>query len=350
MADFISDDLRQIIRELSASFQRTIGYFFILIWWCYFKLRIIVVPRLPKVFLTISLLELIILLMESHTGLHAWLSPSSLAEHIDDWFHVQIGRVGLVWLVTFSVVSIFLALFMTWHHDRVTNRVKEHLSLLSVLRQITAEATRLVANDRAAATEFVEKVLRMLTEATTKFKGQQSARQFRAWRDEAATLRRLAIVLEERQAAGAFRIVARWPQGCYGDLPTKLTQASAAGRVLKKSPDFATRSDFGATIYVPWTKFPHGIRLWVDESKSPYYCRVGFAKDVFEYVGDPKPCSMICVECPVESDSASRFVLCLDSNKRWCFSDVDFHAANLVASIIGIIFSDLEHASGSDGH
>ncbi len=48
------------------------------------------------------------------------------------------------------------------------------------------------------------------------------------------------------------------------------------------------------------------------------------------------------MEIPTPEQSKSRFVLSLGSNKWKCFNAIDFQAAILVGSMIGIVLAELD--------
>ena len=344
-------------QSLRETFWVVLGYGFILLWWIHFQLKIKVFPWLPIFFVAISLLDFILLVAEifeaSDSRLHQGHHGRAVSL-LDDWIHLVGFKLALSpeSLFALAVLSITLAVFIVWHHHRMTERVMQHLSLLSAIRQITSEATRSVVSmpTPTPADAFIDLALQVLVEATTKFRGStivglavrivlKAIVKFGVSTiANPGRLRRAATVLEERADADGFDVIRQWPSNHY-KLPLRVARASAAGKALEHDDEHPENR---AVIYVPWTYFPHGIRLWVDETRSPHYRRMGFANNAFaelETPGEPKPRSLICTESIVEGTSKKRYVLCLDSNWWYCFQEVDFQALDVVASVVGIVLT-----------
>ena len=355
----LSPGFREIIvllRQSGALVGRAVwdllGYGFISLWWVYFRLKLGLIRFLPPLFILIAVIDFLMLLAEglesTHERIDSQIVPGSWGKSVDVWVHVLGRRLALETktLVGFSIVSILLAVFMVWHHHRMTERVRQHLYLLSALRHITVEAARLVVSPTAPqiAQSFIENALQVLVDTTTTLKGDHvpwSSLVLNIFR-RSGKLTRSATILEQRGDGKGFEAIRQWPPGTY-KMPLRVAQNSAAGHALNNAED-TDDCGFNGIVYIPWTYFPHGIRLLEDEKKTPHYCRLGFVKNAFidlGKAGEPKPRSLICMECTADKASKNRFVLCLDSNRWKCFQEVDFQSAHLIASVVGLVLTEL---------
>jgi hypothetical protein len=338
----IITDLRAAVLKAVQSLRSLFGYAFMVLWWAYVRyIRLVIFPRLPRLFIFVSFIDFFILLAEGLEEVHKNFDAEHPSLIPPAGFHAVIHVIddkllGPGPLIAFSIASILLASLMVWHHHRVTERVQQHLFLLGSMREILVEATRLIvsAADPQASDAFIKAALRALTESTTMLKGGHIQRFDQLGSDAVKTkihgLRRIATVLEIQENNEWFELKPdrQWPPDTYKIPMGKLTKASAAGKALEK-PTRATdpRPDKGL-IYIPWTYFPHGTRHWVDKKKP----QIDYVPDAFANLGvdgDPEPQSTICMEILVPDHAKSRYVLCLDSNRWKCFQEVDFQAISL---------------------
>lgn len=313
---------------------RLLGYLYLL-WWCVsFALRKWVAPYLAYVVAALSFTEVAIAFAEElDASFHrmydraAWIPPAPKA--LDKLCHATFATLGLgsKALLGFSIITIGLAALMAWHHNRLERRLESYHVLLSSLRRLLVVGMRLVVKSSGSEQhgKFMERALQMLTSLRP-----QGVRL-------AAT-----ILKKGSEPTAPFELYGQYPSDTYRWPETGLPQKSAAGKALSvDNPG----DDLQSIVYIPWTKFPHGVRIWSDESGSPGYNKLDIIEDVYTPLSDQcgeRPLSLVCVEVPAKVGSGCRFVLCLDSNKSSFFREVHFQALQAVASAIGMVLTEGE--------
>jgi len=239
-------------------------------------------------------------------------------------------------VLVLSALSVVLSCLMMLHHHHLSRRQKRGNSVLVGLSGITDEATRLVISrvEPQVAEAFVLKALQVLTLALT-FPEPLPKRNGRVL---------VATVLENRKGQDALQLIAQWPPKTYQSAGGLTVTASAAGRVLDINSDGPPPNGL---VLIPWTYFPHGVILSLnaeDRDALRWHRTRSLVEHAFvpkEVDGERSPASLICIRVPVPASSNRRFVLCLDANRRNCFEEVDYQAANLIAGMLGIVLSEL---------
>jgi hypothetical protein len=356
------DQIAGLGRYLREWIPTVLGYLFIWAWLGYYKnIRLYMAPHLTRVLMVVATIEFSALSVEKlgamiaekllaihlatdhypHSGIHLWI------DSIVNQIQKRASDLPTVVALT-SVATLITAFIVYRHHHLMTERVQQHLEFLDALREITTEATRIVVSpsDQKEATVFIERVLQTLVEATMKLKGlaiESSDLAAGASKHSQSGLKRITTLMEtdENDVGWCFklRLDRQWPQKTYKDglqLPSK----SAAGKALEKPQQGGEKGN--GLIYIPWTRFPHGTRHLIFEKKP----RIEYVPDAYVDLGgegEPAPVSLICTEVAVQEQATSRYVLCLDSNKWKCFNEMDFHAAHLMGSMIGMVLAELHH-------
>ena len=301
-------ELEKIWRDLWASLkgiwldlrETVLGYLVIYVWYLYYKyIRLYAARYLTRVLMVLAGLEFVVLSTEKilaihlrgdrypHWAPHIWID--ALAQEIPFDLPTIVVWTSVGTLITASIVFA--------HHHLMAKRVEQHLEFLDVLREITAEATRLVVStgNPEEASAFVERVLQALVETTMKLKGKEAA--VSSSTKSQTALKRISTLMqtEPSEAVGwCFRIkndYYQWPHGTY-DKEVKLPKESAAGIALKKPKEGEGKD---ALIYIPWTRFPHGTRHSVYEKKPRIEYVPGAYIDLGT-AGEPIPKSLICTE------------------------------------------------------
>jgi len=349
----ILEDIRGSLVALWKIFRSFLGFAFMAAWWEYSKLRLRIAPALPYVFVFVATLDfgmlLVAGLMELDHRMHdkilltdsSW-RPSGLHGSMHDF--ARWLAIGPRPYIAFSVISLVLGWMMFRHHHRVTERDKHYLLLLGSLRELSAEATRLVvsASKPEASHAFIETALQTLALSTMRFKG-VLIQSITPASVQQHGLNRSAIVLDAQAGGDLFHLKYRWPPTAYtGIPPDRPIRASAASKALEYPRALrGGRGDKGI-VYIPWRKVPHGLRHWSDTTGNRANSRLEYVRDASTELGtapgDQKPVSLICTEIVARGRS---YVLCLDSNRWKCFGEVDFYTLLLVASIIGSVLTEL---------
>lgn len=97
----------------------------------------------------------------------------------------------------------------------------------------------------------------------------------------------------------------------------------------------------GAIIYMPNTKYPHGVRIAGEESRTgerESFRTARIVTSVFQNLPQDVAYlkSMICVRIPLEQATDRIAVLCFSSKHVDVFGDLEFHAVRLAAGLISL--------------
>jgi hypothetical protein len=336
-------DIRSNFSALLKIARTLCGVAFMGAWWGYTKFKFFFLPKLPLLFVVASVADFTMLVAAGFLEIDRRIHDGDPIWH-PTGVHAAIHGLGRAWalgakpLIAFSVISLALSLLMFWHHHRMTEKVRGHLLLLGSLRQLSAEATRLVisAAEPSTSDAFIEDALLTLTEATTKLKGGK-IKLLGTGSGRIHGLNRVATVLRTEPRTDTFGIEHQWLPNTYDSLPdNSLSMLSAAGKALQPPKGAGPQQREKGVIYIPWTRVPHGLRHWTEKTKTHFE----YIRDAFADIGQPKPKSLICTEIPVEMESEGSYVLCMDSNKWMCFEEVDFQALLLIACMVGIVLTE----------
>ncbi len=300
---------------------RLAGYFYLAGWCSAFWLKLRVAPYLAYVVAFVSVVEVLLAVLDNKDSWRIIIPPrflpllNSFQEHVASRMILE-GK----WLVAFSVMSVAIVVFMALHHHLLEKRLEGYHTLVSSLRRLLVDGTDVAVSDELSAPGvFIERALQML----------HSTREVIL----------AATVLQTDSAPGsAFLMLSQYPPNTYQWPKEGLPEACAAGQAL--STEGIQKGLEQGLVYIPWTTFPHGVRIGAKEGTYPPYREFDIVEDVFmklnEKYGTP-PVSTICAKIPVKNASKVRYVLCLDGGRRNCFKDVDFQAVQAVASVISLV-------------
>jgi hypothetical protein len=322
-----------------------VGEFVFFIWWVRFKIKVHIAPYLPWVVAALVIFETLTLSVEVMDVLfraghvHGEPAVSSVVHGLDLKIHAVGKWLGLgPWkLLSLAMVPVILGGITVWHHSKVIKRLDERGLLLDALREIMAAA---FGHQAISTDESITRAMEILTVTLLAIKKDSLPPWRKAW--QTSQLRRDATILKLKAGADHFTPLHQWPS--HPNPPYqedgKIPLGSAAGVALEKAKDQelqgAPYREFKGIVYIPWTRCSNGARL-----KMPQYRRFELLARCYVHLnlGD-EPRSLICLEIPIHINTDDRYVLCLDSNKRMCFEDIDYHAIHLVANVIGSLLTE----------
>ena len=299
--------------------QKLLGYLYLAYWWIQYAFRLRVAPKFAYVVATLSGYEILdSILHQVVDRLHDKGNP--LAVKVVTWIaNHQIRFLDSDSRVLFwaSIIAIPVTVLMVYHHHRIQRRVERHDILLSSLRDVTDEASKIatLSHTDMAEKDFLRRVLQALTFSLEKHNSYKPLIS--------------ATILWRSSEAEGFKLLKQFPDDMYVFPPEGLPPRSAA--------DAAVDPQSRGIIYVPWTKFQNGVRVATVESVTPRYSQMDLLDDVFKPMNmENQPVCHASIEIST-GDKNTQYVLCLDANKRSCMGSLEFRALEVVASIIGLV-------------
>lgn len=292
--------------DLKRRFQPVPGWLYLL-WWCAgFAFRLRVAPLAAYVIGFVALIEVL------SVPLH----------HIFEYIPKVSVNQG-----TYLSAALFLcAATMVYHHHRITVRVQRHQVLLLTLRD-----AMLQGDDLARAGHGEENVRKFVVNTLEAVVAALSVGNSRKPDLD-------AVLLIREHSPDCLRIYEQSPEDSYKLPLTGLGLNSAAGRTLiSLQPE--------SVLYVPRTGMQHAIVVAPEERRLPRYRSLTLMDGAYEYVNGvesrrPLGC-LACIQIPALSTASRRtqahrhFVLCIGADKPNCLGELDWHAMQLVAAIIG---------------
>lgn len=289
---------RQLYERLRPIFDDLIGYLYLLYWWILFAFRLRVAPITAYAIAALVSLELF------GVPIHVLVD------------HVFVGRDA--WLKDVFLATLFgCAVTMVYHHHRLRKRVERHQILLASIRSVVVEgaADMIRARSRRSELDFIRQNLQALVRAIQI--------------ENTLTPTFSATVLFQAQVGGPFQILDQTPMGMHSLPNNELPELSAAGKCCEEP---------NSLLYIPWTKISHGLRIQADQSHLPRFRDVHIVDRAFvNGIGwslVPIRC-LACIQIPTRS-KVHRYVLALNADKGNCLGELDFHALQVMAGLIGL--------------
>jgi len=246
-----------------------------------------------------------------------------------DHFSSPVKRtLGLALFLCASIVVI--------HHRRLHKRLERHRNFVDVLRKLAVDAS-LVGKEgsKKKFEEFVSDALRSLVFIVQ----DQNNRRPCAF----------AALLYRTGSGEPFRIFDQSPSGRY---PRQLKidgEQSAAAKVADYSHE--------ETLYIPWTRLRHGVKITSAQNEPeervsqrrtksvPGAMHISSGKNAPDFLPSSDPnarrsllLSRVAFEVPGNSPrNSSVAILCVETNKRACLGELDFHAIQVMGILIGTL-------------
>ena len=234
-----------------------------------------------------------------------------------------------------SVGLVACAVIVISHHHRLEKRLQRHRVLVDAVRCLAADiAKRPTFHTLEDVTRFIEDALQSLV-----FVVQQG-------NHEKPTA--CAALLLMPPEADHFTILEQCPKGWHNRELKIDGKESAAARVLNYEAE--------ETLYIPWTRFRNGAKILTiqkDAESHTKHFRTKSEANAMQILGgkeapDLLPAklsgarrSLMCSRVPTQNVSPSEkplkgtAVLCLETNKRACLGELDFHAIKVIGVLIG---------------
>ncbi len=305
-----------------------LGYLYIGYWDCKFFLRILIAARIAPVVLGICIF------MEA---LGAILHVLGLMGHSE-----TPGAPAHLWIQALTYVDPYLpiplllaAVITIYHHRRLEIRVKRHQVLLRSIAEVSSSAAH---NDRAAAPAARERearrhVAQILRSVVTALEFENNRRNGQPFS---------ASVLIRNGRDVPFHIFEQYPKEIFSeDVALDSVNSVAAAAASEKT---------GNVVYVPNTRFDHGVRIADEEKRNNNRIRrtqttrimPGIYQRLRPAQCDPRRLkALICAHVPIETRADGRkenqveVVVSFGAPRPDCMGELDFNAAKVAAALIG---------------
>jgi hypothetical protein len=243
--------------------------------------------------------------------------------------------------------QMLLALFATLvviHHRRLEARLSRHRTLIDMLRKL--------ALDNPSESQSLQGIERFICETLECL---IMTAQYRNWRKPCVSASLLLRKSSEERFYVYKLVRRRSPESMFDYEKLDNGQYPAGYQISGKNSAAAKVSKYSGedSLYVPFTRFRHGVKITQGGDNVPRSDRendamhINYSPDSPDYrsvshLGARRSCLLYRV--PTNTDGERVAVVCMETNRRACLGELDFHAIQAFSMFLAPI---LNRANGA---